>query len=176
LTEPSPHGVPAVGTAAATFTVQGPVLAEICVLVLGEDGEIRLTGPCGPEPWFVEVAAAADPTSVVTSLTRGNLGQPLVVHSTSWRQDRSAVVLTFVAVMPAETVDGLASVPVGRAQLARGEAAAAPARIESAQVVEHALRHLAWLIRDDAVVAERLGPPWQQALVDYAPEPFRSLG
>jgi hypothetical protein len=153
------------------FTVEGPVLAEILVLTL-HDGEIRLTGPCGPAPWLVEVYG--DPTEAVAALTRRNLGDPLVAHSTSWRRDRDAVVLTYVAVMAPDDVAALDSVSVDRAELARGDAVAAPQTIASAAVIEHALRHLAWLIRDDPVVAEQLGPPWVAALHGYVPEPFRA--
>jgi hypothetical protein len=167
------HEVEAAGSASGTFTVEGPVLAEILVIRLGAG--IDLTGPCGPEPWLVEVGDA-DPTSVVARLVRANLGEPLVVHSTSWRRDRAAVVLTFVAVLPSDAVRELAAVAVRRAELARGEATAATQVISWEQVVEHALRHLAWLVRDDSVVAASLGDGWRQALEDYVPEPFRALG
>ena len=58
--------------------------------------------------------------------------------------------------------------PVGRVDLARGGATTAPAAIGTAQVVEHGLRHLAWLAEDDPVVAARLDDPWRQALADAA--------
>lgn len=143
-------------------------------MVLTLDDGIRLSGPCGPAPWVVEVGDG-DPTAVVARMVRSNVGEPLVVHSTSWRQDRAAVVLTFVAVLPAHIVRELDSVSVDRAELARGAADAAPARIEWQQVVEHGLRHLAWLVRDDAVVSAQLGPTWAAALDSYVPEPFRAL-
>jgi hypothetical protein len=165
--------VTAAGTPGGAFTVTGPVLAEILVLVL-DDGEIRLTGPCGPEPWLVEVGDD-DPTAVVVRMARGNLGEPMLVHSTSWRRDRDAVILTFVAVAPPASACGLAATPVRRATLARGTATAAADGIAWEQVVEHALRHLSWLVEDDAVVADAVGPGWRHALVDYTPEPFRPL-
>jgi hypothetical protein len=164
--------VEAVGTSTGIFTVEGPVLVEILVLVL--DGTVQISGPCGAAPWLVEVHDD-DPTQVVARMVRSNVGEPLVVHSTSWRRDRDAVVLTFVAVMPPEAVEGLASEPVGRIDLARGEATAAPGSIAWQQVAEHGLRHLAWLVRDDAVVADQLGPHWAEALSAYVPEPFRTL-
>ena len=40
--------------------------------------------------------------------------------------------------------------------------------------LEHALRHLSWLIRDDHAIADAL-PEWSSVLSDYQPEPFRSL-
>ena len=168
------HRVDAAGTASGTFTVEGFVLGEILVLRL--DAGIELTGPCGPEPWPVEIGDE-DPTAVVSAMVRANVGEPLVVHSTSWRRERNAVVLTFVAVLPADADErGLAAVAVRRAELARGGATAAAGSIDHAAVIEHALRHLARLVRDDAVVAGRLGDAWRDALAGYAPEPFRPLG
>jgi hypothetical protein len=156
------------------FTVQGPVQAEILVLVEGSDGP-GLTGPCGPEPWYVEVPDGADPMAVAARLIRSNLGEPLVLHSTSWRQSRGGVILTFVAVMPPEAVRPLERSTIQRAELARGEATAAPPQVEVAPVIEHGLRHLAWLVRDDPAVAGALSSVWHDTLQSYVPEPFRHL-
>ena len=167
------RAVAAAGTPSGTFTVEGPVLAEILVLML--DGpEIRLTGPCGSEPWLVEVGDA-DPTEVVAAMSRKNLGEPLLVHSTSWRRDRAAVILTFACVVPPAAVSGLAWAAVRRVELARGGATSAAEHIGWGQVVEHALRHLAWLVEDDAAVADALGDGWREPLSAYTPEPFRPL-
>ena len=157
------------------FTVEGPVQAEIMVLAL-LDGQPVLTGPCGPAPWYVEVAQGADPMAVVAQLTRANLGEPAVLHSTSWRQARRGVVLTFVVVMDAAAVGDLEHVPVRRVDLARGGATAAPKEVPPGPVIEHGLRHLAWLAKDDAVVAGALPAGWLSALGGYVPEPFRHLG
>jgi hypothetical protein len=40
--------------------------------------------------------------------------------------------------------------------------------------LEHALRHLSWLVGDDPVVAEELRD-WAGTLRSYEPEPFRAL-
>jgi hypothetical protein len=42
------------------------------------------------------------------------------------------------------------------------------------QIVEHGLRHLAWLVREDDAIHEAL-PAWPIALAGYAPEPFRAF-
>ena len=145
------------------------------MLVLALDGsDIRLSGPCGAEPWLVEVGDG-DPTEVVTAMARKNLGEPTLVHSTSWRRDRAAVILTFVCVVPPTAVDSFASTAVRRAELARGGTTSAADRIGWEQVTEHALRHLAWLMGDDAVVADALGETWRTSLSTYTPEPFRPL-
>ena len=156
------------------FDVAGPVQAEVFVLALSA-GIPVLTGPCGATAWYLQVGADEDPMAVVSAAVRRILGEPRVVHSTSWRRDRDAVILTFVAVIDAPLAAALATAPVGRADLARGGATTAPAAIGTAQVVEHGLRHLAWLAQDDPVVAARLDDPWRRALAGYVPEPFRHL-
>jgi hypothetical protein len=156
------------------FDVEGPVQAEVFVLFL-DGGRPSLTGPCGAAPWYLEVDADEDPMAVVVRAVRRVLGTPLVVHSTSWRRDRDAVVLSFVAVIDAALVGDLASAAVDRTELARGGAAASPAAIATGQIIEHGLRHLAWLVRDDPAVAERLAVQWRAALEGYVPEPFRHL-
>ena len=156
------------------FGVEGPVQAEVFVLWLGDTG-INLTGPCGPEGWYIELGEDDDPVEVVTRLVRSNVGEPVVVHSTSWRRSRDAVILSFVVVIGAELGSTMESAPVGRAELARSTATAAPPSIETTQVVEHGLRHLAWLVRDDLVVRSELGAAWAELLKDYVPEPFQNL-
>ncbi len=86
------------------------------------------------------------------------------------------MVLTYVAAVdsPSALNPNLTSEPVARVELARGDATAAPASIETSQVLEHALRHLAWLVIDDPAVAEEL-PDWREVLEPYLPEPFRQL-
>ena len=103
--------------------------------------------------------------------------EPLVLHSTSWRYSGQEVVLTYLAVVPSD-----ASAPaswetnaVGHVELARGEATAPPPANGVSQVLEHALRQLSWLVRDDAVIAAAL-PDWIEVLNGYVPEPFRAFG
>jgi hypothetical protein len=86
------------------------------------------------------------------------------------------VVLSFIAVIERSHVGEMESVSIERAELARSDATAAPRVIRSQQVLEHALRHLAWLSVDDAVVAASLPGGWTAALGAYRPEPFRMLG
>ncbi len=129
----------------------GPVQAELFVLRL-RDGGLELVGPCGPQPWYIEVGADQDPVVEVNRLVRQNLGAPELVHSTSWRTARGGVVLSFVIVMPDGFDPAQPGVPVARAELARSEATQAPDAIQATQVIEHGLRHLAWLEGDDPVV------------------------
>jgi hypothetical protein len=69
----------------------------------------------------------------------------------------------------------MASADVMRADLARSHATAAPDDIATNQVLEHGLRHLAWLVRDDEVVKAELADGWPDALSGYVPEPFQHL-
>ena len=50
-----------------------------------------------------------------------------------------------------------------------------PPEIGVLQVIEHALRHLSWLVHDDPAIGEAL-PDWRPILERYQPEPFRALG
>ena len=157
------------------FDVEGPVQAEIFVVWLNGD-HLELTGPDGPIPWLIELGSSDHPVAVVDRMVRDAVGQPRLVHSTSWRRDRDAVILSFVVVIDEEVVGEMASAPIGRAELARSEATAAPRDIAYQQVVEHGLRHLAWLVADDPVVAGELSDDWRRVLAEYVPEPFRALG
>lgn len=160
--EPSPWGT------------EGPVQAEVFVLRLrGRDPE--LAGPCGPAPWYIEVGADQDPVEVVDRLSTNLMDRPLLVHSTSWRRDRHAVVLSFVVVIAEDQAPDQPGVPIGRAELARSSATAAPAAIATTQVIEHGLRHLAWLAKDDETVRTTLSEAWRTVLAGYVPEPFRHL-
>ncbi len=157
------------------FDVEGPVQAEVFVVWLAGD-HLELTGPCGAAPWLIELGAADHPVDVVTRIVSDVIGQPLLVHSTSWRRERDAVILSFVAVIDASLVGSMASLPIERLELARGDAAAAPRAIATTQVVEHGLRHMAWLSVDDPVIAAELPIGWRTLLAAYVPEPFRNLG
>ena len=41
-------------------------------------------------------------------------------------------------------------------------------------LLEHAMRHLSWLVRDDPAVRDALGG-WTEVLAGFEPEPFQSL-
>jgi len=124
----------------------------------------------------MELGAADHPVEVVDRIVRDVVGEPLLVHSTSWRRDRGAVILSFVVVVDEDLVGDMPSAPIERAELARSEATAAPLQIAHTQVIEHGLRHMAWLAVDDPAVASRLSPQWKAVLAGYVPEPFRTLG
>lgn len=103
------------------------------------------------------------------------LGDVQLLHSTSWRWDKSAVVLSFVVVIPPETIGVMPTEPVERVRLARSTATEAPDDIGWLQVLEHGLRHLAWLVAEDDVVQATLTPEWKVSLAEYVPAPFQQL-
>ena len=154
--------------------ISGPVQAEVFVVWLNTD-HLELTGPCGAAPWLIELGETEHPLAAVERVVRDVVGPPLLLHSTSWRRDRASVILSFVAVIEAGLVDGMESAPIDRTELARSSATAAPVTIDYRQVVEHGLRHMAWLAHDDRVVAETLPDDWRTVLAAYVPEPFRHL-
>jgi hypothetical protein len=157
------------------WDVDSPIQAEVFVVWLDGD-RIQLSGPDGPQAWYLQLGQTEHPVEVVDRIVRDVVGPPTLVHSTSWRRDRDAVILSFVVVLPPELVGSMASVVIGRAELARSEATVAPRDIAVEAVVEHGLRHLAWLVKDDPIVAEALPAPWRPILAQYVPEPFRALG
>ena len=155
--------------------VTGPVTAE--VFVVARTGEtLVLTGPCGADPWLIEAGPGEHPLNTVRRIVTGALDGMWLLHSTSWRYERDAVVLSFVAVIGPDTIGSMETAQVERADLARSAAVSAPASIAHAQVVEHALRHLAWLAAEDEVVNATLDAGWHTLLQGYVPEPFRQLG
>lgn len=154
--------------------VEGPIRAEIFTLASTDSG-LLLTGPCGAAPWLIEVHDREHPLESVRRIVDDVLDDVWLVHSTSWRWEAGALTLTFVVVIGAGSVGDMDAAPVERIDLARGAATAAPTTIGHAQVLEHGLRHLAWLAREDDVVMGALTPEWHDALVGYVPEPFRQL-
>jgi hypothetical protein len=123
----------------------------------------------------MEVGADDDPVEVVARLSTRLMGRPLLVHSTSWRRDRGGVILSFVVVNAAGRASDLAGVPIRRMDLARSSATSAAATIQTGQVLEHGLRHLAWLATDDETVRSTLDDDWKRVLKHYVPEPFQHL-
>jgi len=141
------------------------------------DGHVVSFRPDCAGSFVVGWPAGAKPEEVAAR-AMAQLGiEPLVLHSTSWRHAGQEVVLTYLAVVrpDAAAPDSWETDPAGHVELARGEATAPPPAIGVAQVLEHALRHLSWLVRDDAVIAAAL-PDWTEALDGYVPEPFRAFG
>ena len=148
------------------------------VLPIGlSDGALFWMKPMHADSLRVGLPPSATPADVVLDVMKWYPLTPVVVHSTSWRHEAGRIILTYVAVVErpeALPPDSLVITPVGRAQIARGEAMAAPQAIGVEAVLEHALRHLSWLVRDDPAVMAALSD-WKGVLAEFQPEPFRAL-
>lgn len=141
------------------------------------NGALVWMKPMHADSLRVGLPAGAKPAEVVLDVLKWYPLAPIVVHSTSWRHEDGHIILTYVAVVePPVSLppDSLVSLPVGHVELARGEAMSAPQAIGVAAVLEHALRHLSWLVRDDPAVTQALAG-WREVLAGFEPEPFRAL-
>lgn len=140
-------------------------------------GRLVWMKPIHADSLRVGLSATSKPADVVLDVLKWYPLAPVVVHSTSWRHEEGRIILTYVAVVSPPSKlppDSLVELPVHRAELARGEAMTAPKAIGVEAVLEHALRHLSWLVKDDPAVMEALAA-WHRVLDDFQPEPFRSL-
>lgn len=92
-----------------------------------------------------------------------------VLHSTSWRYEPDGGLVLTYAVCP-DPAPWLPAIEVPVLEIARGEAPAAPSpdRVTLANVVAHAVRHLAFLVAEDPVVARALA---RHPLIGPALEP-----
>ena len=154
------------------------VMQAIEVLpVLLRNGRLWSMRPGHADSFVVGWPAGTRPEEVAVQAMVQLGMEPAVLHSTSWRHADREVVLTYIAVVPPDSVapSSWQIVEVTHSDLARGDATAPPSSIDISQVQEHALRHLAWLCQDDPVIAKLLDD-WSHALTDYIPEPFRALG
>jgi hypothetical protein len=141
------------------------------------DGRPRVLRPIHASSLLLGWGPGNQPGAVVVGAAARYELVPMVVHSTSWRVVDDRLILTYLAVVepPGGPSPHLVEQPISRGELARGAALAAPAQIEVDAVIEHALRHLRWLLDDDEVVRHALAD-WAPALADYQPEPFRAFG
>lgn len=153
--------------------IQGPVRGEVFV-VFEEGTEIYLTGPDGPRPWLIETHGRENPMEEIRRTATSLLPDMFLLHSTSWRWEGTAVVLTFIAAVAKGT--GESRLLSDAREIARGSPTAPPAEIESDQVLHHALRHLAWLGREDEAVRDSLSGGWREALSKYVPATFQQIG
>ena len=157
----------------ADFVMQA---IEILPVAL-RDGQHLALRPKHADSYIVGWPAGARPEEIAARAIKQLGMEPIILHSTSWRHDGTEVVLSYLAVVSAttEAPPSWEAAPIGHVELARGDATTPPSSIGSLQVLEHALRHLSWLMKDDPVVASAI-PEWQEFLDDYTPEPFRSFG
>lgn len=147
------------------------------LFVCRRDDRIAILRPVHASSLHLGWKLGAEPSDVILQAAARYGLEPIVVHSTSWRYERDRLVLTYLAVVsdPDELSEFLVEESVARSDLARGDTLAPPGDIGVAQVTEHALRHLAWLTKDDPAIGAALAD-WSEILADYEPEPFRAFG
>jgi class 3 adenylate cyclase/CRP-like cAMP-binding protein/tetratricopeptide (TPR) repeat protein len=143
------------------------------------DGGLRWLHPAGGASLEIEERPDQSPgDAVLEAMARRGLAAA-AVHSTSWRMEGGRLLVTYLALIldpPAAPPVGLREGEVRRTDLARGSATGAPEEIRVDHVLEHALRHLAWLVEDDPAIRGLIGgTAWAGVLAEYTPEPFRSL-
>ena len=141
------------------------------------DGKLFWLRPVHALSLRVGISRSAEPSQIVLDVVAWYPLSPRVVHSTSWRYEEGRIVLTYVVVVDPPThlpPNSLELVPVKRSDLARGSSMGPAESITVEAVLEHAVRHLAWLSRDDPAIATVLAD-WSEALEGYHPEPFQAL-
>lgn len=155
--------------------MNGPSL-EAVVLYLDDEG-IQHVSPHGRQTVRVPWDPDLDPHEVIVDAVAGLGLLPIMVHSTSWRVLDQLILLTFLVAVerPTDVPDTCEVELVARAELARGRATGPPPQVHLSQVVEHGLRHLSWLVREDQAMQQALAG-WGRALAEYEPEPFRAFG
>jgi hypothetical protein len=135
----------------------------------------------GNDAWRPGLPIAADNdvhAEVELELSQqGALDDVLLLHSTSWRQDRWGLMLTYVAVLRrpgfvrenwpgAEPISSRLPVMVGKPLT---HAAAEPPMPRRVDVLHHALRHLAFLRDNDGTASAVLDDNWRTHLAEFAP-------
>jgi hypothetical protein len=154
------------------------VAQSLEILPVGlDDGKLFWLRPIHAPSLRVGISKSAEPSQVVLEVVASYELHAQIVHSTSWRYEDGRIVLTYVVVVEPPVLlppDSLELAPIRRSDLARGAATAPPDSITVNAVLEHAVRHLAWLHREDPAIAAELSG-WAVVLDAYAPEPFRAL-
>jgi hypothetical protein len=157
----------------AEFVMQAIEILPVSV----DGGQLVALSPAHADSFVVGWPAGTQPEEVAAKALQTLGFNPIVLHSTSWRHAGGEVVLTYLAVVePLMSLpESWVVAPIDHRELARGDVTAPPPAIGVAQVLEHALRHLTWLVHEDEIIAGAL-PGWTELLQGYIPEPFRAFG
>lgn len=155
------------------------VWPEVWPLAADEAGIWLLSGPEGAWTPGASVSADSEPHSEVELLLaeHGALADTALLHSTSWRIDGPALVVTYVAVIALGDhvrASWTGAIPVSveaahRVGPAPAHAPTHPPAPRYIDVLRHAVRHLAFLRDHDATTAATLPEPWSAHLTRIQP-------
>ena len=140
-------------------TVSGPaVFLEVFPVYLS-GGELFVLVPGGEESWQFPMPGSGPAHDLVRRELISNALEPEIIHSTSWRQDRQKLIITYLVVIryPGKTPEEFETFPVVQSGIVRGGATSPPRNIPTQAVINHAFQHLAWLLQTDPVVRETPG-------------------
>lgn len=156
------------------------VRVEIWPLAADDVGIWLLSGDDAWRP-ALPVGAASEPHAEVELALLGNgveESSVVLLHSTSWRTDGPAVVLTYVVVLQpssglvrddwpeARPVSAQLPGAVGKPPVNSPTAPPAPRYVD---VLLHAIRHLRFLLDTDSAARDALSGPWRQHLQHLEP-------
>lgn len=157
-----------------------PMTVHIEVWPVAAD-EVGLWLVSGIDAWRPDLPVGADsgihPEVELELHRHGVLDDVKVLHSTSWRPEPVGLTVTYLAVVArpgfvrenwpaAEPISTQLPAAVGR-PLTHG--ATEPPTPRHVDVLFHALRHVAWLLRTDATVAAELDHNWRTHLSGFEP-------
>jgi hypothetical protein len=144
------------------------------------------------QPWMVLHQPGSHPNEVIIHHLMATFGdaidmQRTIVHSTSWRYDVTwdQIILTYLVVLPqhtwhtqhgmAGTIPQVCFEPIGAIRMRHGQHHRAPEQLAPAEVLAHALDHLAALSSYDPAIQAVLEPEWQAILRARGPQPAGCL-
>jgi DNA-binding CsgD family transcriptional regulator len=143
-----------------------PIKAEAFVVWLNGH-QLELAWLPDTERWLIDVRAKDDPIELVDGNVRAVIGPPRLVHSTSWRREQGALILSFVVMVDSPRVVDLCTKVITRSKLASSGTTSASTEVSPEQALEHGLRHLAWLASEDPGVSSTLSVQWHKALATF---------
>ena len=149
--------------------LSAPLLTLEAFPVYLSGGELFVLIPDGDDSWQFPFSGSRQGHEIVGQKLIDKTLEPVIIHSTSWRQEENTLFLTYLAVLknPRETPEGFTASTVAPSVLARGGATSPPELIPSRAVISHALQHLAWLFQTDSAVREALPDGWGESLKDF---------
>ena len=158
-------------------SVAGPAVFVEVFPVFLSGGEPFVLVPDGEESWQFPMLNSGPAHDLVRNMLVSGSLKPEIIHSTSWRQDRQKLIITYLVVIrdPGKTPEGFETFPVVQSGIVRGGATSPPRNIPTQAVINHAFQHLAWLLQTDPVVHETLVEEWKEVLQPFQPQPARSF-